>query len=75
MYTHGLLLCAQVDLEWLSTVNCTVSQQYSCQHEVLLCALWSVLATGGREWWAPSGGRAAPNTHVWGGEWLNGCEG
>ena len=44
-------------------MNCIVSQSYSCQHEVLLCALWSVLATGGREWWAPSGGRAAPNTH------------
>ena len=25
-----------------STVNCTVSQQYSRQHEVVLCALWSV---------------------------------
>ena len=46
MYTHGLLLCVQVALEWLSTVNCTVSQQYSCQHEVLLCALWSVLQVG-----------------------------
>ena len=46
MYTHGLLLCVQVDLEWLSTVNCTVSEQYSCQHEVLLCALWSVLQVG-----------------------------
>ena len=29
-----------------STVNCTVSQQYSCQHDVLLCALWSVLHVG-----------------------------
>ena len=64
MYTHGLLLCVQVALEWLSTVDCTVSQQYSCQHEVLLRALWSVLATGGREWSDPSGGREAPNTHV-----------
>ena len=31
--------------------------------------------TDGREWCAPSGCRAAPNTHVRGGEWLNGCEG
>ena len=22
-------------------MNCTVSQKYSCQHEVLLCAVWS----------------------------------
>ena len=74
MYTHGLLLCVKVALEWLSTVNCTVSEQYSCQHEVLLCALWSVLQvgeSGGHQ----GGGRAAPNTHVRDGEWLNGCEG
>ena len=36
-----------------------------------------MLATGGREWWVPTGGRATPNTH---GccvckSTLNGCEG
>ena len=82
MYIHGLLLWVQVDFEWMSTVNCTVStavstvsQKYSWQHGVVLRALWSVLATCGREWWAPSGGMAAPNTHVRDCEWLNSCEG
>ena len=59
-----------------STVNCTVSQQYSYQHEVLLCALWSVLATGGRERWAQSGGRATHTGCCCGYKsTLNGCEG
>ena len=74
MYTHGLLLSVQVDgPEWLSTVRCTISQQYSYQHEVLLCALWSVqLQVGESGGHQVMVGQLPTHVHVLADEWLNG---
>ena len=62
-FKQEVFFITEQDKQAKNGAHLTVSQQYGCQHDVLLYALWSLLATGGREWWAPSGGRAAPNTH------------
>ena len=59
-----------------STLNCTVSEQYSCQHEVALCALWSVLQVGESSGHQVVVGQLPTHTGCCGYKsTLNGCEG